>query len=384
MAALTHNGTVLLTAFGPTATPVQIGTLLGDAAQGKTYGLIREFAAATSGVMAIETEDRRLIVWNPASNAVDTYPAPAEVDRIAANLAVSNDGGTVLRSVGNKVEVWKRGSTSPVVHTVAPETEVVMGLQALGAGSAFAFTTFGKSAGVLNTDTGEAILGPIATQLGLAIASPDGKTMVDIHEDGRVGIVHANETEWKVLREPELGSDQTDNVDAGAATAAFSPDGSLLAIGLRNGAVEMWRKDGRRAFLLMQGHSASIAHIAFQPDGKLLATTAADGRLQLWEQGESEPVQSFELDAFAARAVGIPPGGREILVAQEESLFRYPVNPIVSAGVDEQTRMACARLQERGITSLSDRDYVQYTFLEKVAPNPCETLGIAPKAPAAK
>jgi WD40 repeat protein len=332
--------------------------------------------------MAIETEDRRLVVWNPGSNTVDAYPAPSDENRLAANLAVSDDGGTVFRSVGHKVEVWKRGSTTPIVHTVSSETDIVMRLQAHGDGSAFAFTTFNKRAGVVRTDTGEPILAPVDTELGLAIASPDGQTMVQIHEDGRVSIIRAGESAWTVFREPGKWSEEPREQDRRAATAVFSPDGSTIAIGLRNGAVEMWPKDGKRALRSMKGHSASVINIAFQPDGGLFATTAADGRLQVWEQGESEPVQSFELGVYSPRAVAVPAGGREILIFEEESLFRYPVNPIVWASVDEQVAMACARLQQRGGTTITDQDLVDYPFLDKVGRDPCLTLGVKPKAAA--
>jgi WD40 repeat protein len=377
-AALTQNGRVLLTAFGPTVAPVQISTLIGDAAEGETYGLIREFAASMSGAMAIETEDRRLVVWNPGTNTVDTYPAPSDVDRLAANLAVSSDGGTVFRSVGHQVEVWKRGSTTPIVHTVAPETDTIMRLQAIGDGRAFLFTTFAKNAGVMQADTGEAIIAPVVTEFGLAVANPDGQSMMQIQEDGTVGVIRVGEASWQVFREHGEVTSKTREADTRASTVVFSPDGATLAIGLRNGAVEMWRRDEKRAYRSMKGHSGPIVHIAFQPDGNLFATVGTDGRLQVWDLGESEPVQSFELGDYSARALAIPPGGREVLVVEEEGLFRFPISPIVSAGVDDQIRMACARLQERGVTGFSDRDYVEYTFLEKAPASPCKALGVTP------
>jgi len=381
---VTRDGTVLLTAFGPMVEPKYIGREIGDEARGVTFGLMRAFSASPSGPIAIETEDRRLLVWDPVLETVDAYPAPADLDRPAANLAVSVDGGTVFRSAGHVVDVWKRGSAAPNVLTVSTETDIIASLQALGDGGAFTFVTFGGKAGVLRSDTGEPIIGPVELNATTAIASPDGQVMVRIDDNGEVGIIRAGETRWGVLRKAGNISSRNRAADTRALAAAFSPDGGVLAIGLRNGALELWRTGQTEPFKSMRGHIGPVSLIAFQPDGKLLASLGGDGRALVWDQGESDPLQLFDIGESYARSLAFPPGGREILVVEEERLFRFPVSPILHAGVDEQVKLACERLQARGVAGFSDRDVLDYPFLDrdKSKRDPCVVLGL--RKPAAE
>ncbi len=67
---------------------------------------------------------------------------------------------------------------------------------------------------------------------------------------------------------------------------SFSPDGRLLATGWGYGdpdrQVRIWRLDDGAALLALEGHSDTILRIAFSPDGKVLATGSQDGTARLW------------------------------------------------------------------------------------------------------
>jgi WD40 repeat protein len=71
--------------------------------------------------------------------------------------------------------------------------------------------------------------------------------------------------------------------------AAFSPDGTVLAMGYRDAAIEI--RDSRtpvpRGTPLL-GHSRAIRGLAFSPDGRTLVSVSEDGAVKLWDMTTNE------------------------------------------------------------------------------------------------
>jgi WD40 repeat protein len=78
----------------------------------------------------------------------------------------------------------------------------------------------------------------------------------------------------------------------GTQSVAFSPDGKILTIGLKDGSVEFWSvPEGKQLRVLRMSNfkplGGQIAYnpvhaLAFSPDGKLLAIGLDDGSIHLW------------------------------------------------------------------------------------------------------
>jgi WD40 repeat protein len=63
---------------------------------------------------------------------------------------------------------------------------------------------------------------------------------------------------------------------------SFSPDGSLLAMGVGND-VQVWEVASGKQLATLTGHASSVSLVAFAPDGKSLASTGQDNQLILWQ-----------------------------------------------------------------------------------------------------
>jgi len=63
---------------------------------------------------------------------------------------------------------------------------------------------------------------------------------------------------------------------------AFSPEGRTLAVGTRDGWVNLWHLPSRQEIISLKAHRSHVWRAVFSPDGRILATAGSDGTLRLW------------------------------------------------------------------------------------------------------
>jgi WD40 repeat protein len=99
-----------------------------------------------------------------------------------------------------------------------------------------------------------------------------------------------------------------------ARSAAFSPDGDQLVVGLYDGGLEFfstgdWKRIGRP----IEAHSAGITHPVFTPDGRTLATAGGDGTVALWNVDTQRPIGSpVTVDPGTSTSAAFSPDGSEL------------------------------------------------------------------------
>jgi WD40 repeat protein len=64
---------------------------------------------------------------------------------------------------------------------------------------------------------------------------------------------------------------------------AFAPDGQLLASGSSDETIKLWSMKDGRLLATLEGHEGEVLKLAFSPDGSLLASLASDGTVRLWD-----------------------------------------------------------------------------------------------------
>jgi eukaryotic-like serine/threonine-protein kinase len=116
--------------------------------------------------------------------------------------------------------------------------------------------------------------GSLNTLIYATAISPDGRLIAAADWQG---MVHLLET----TNLTEVGTLFTG--DIGASALAFSPDGSMLATGGGNEAIQIWNVEWRRFMGRFRGHQGRITGLAFLPVGKTLVSTATDGKVMLWD-----------------------------------------------------------------------------------------------------
>lgn len=111
---------------------------------------------------------------------------------------------------------------------------------------------------------------------------------------------------------------------ADSRAAAFSPDGSILATSLSDGAIQLW--DGRTGAPRgepLRGHRGAIATLAFSPDGARLASASDDGTVRVWSlQALSEAELVLRGHAGGVRHIAFSPDGTLLASASEDGTVR--------------------------------------------------------------
>jgi HEAT repeat protein len=113
----------------------------------------------------------------------------------------------------------------------------------------------------------------LSARISAVAVAPDGKTVAGADDDAVRLWDATNGRERLAIPMPE--SDWT-------IAVAFSPDGTGLATGTRNGVVQLWdATSGKELKVLREapGQHSPVRSVAFSPDGEILA---AAGRRELW------------------------------------------------------------------------------------------------------
>ena len=161
-------------------------------------------------------------------------------------------------------------------------------------------------------------------RISTVVFSPDGKTIAACRDDGAVLIYDARTGHL----ERTLHLEGTGNLYF--TTAAFSPNGKLLATGTAAGIEQLWNP----ATGAQIGHptavaAAPVSTIAFDPAGDTFATTGgSDGLAKLWmTKTQQQFGAAFPGDPGQwGDAQYTPDGSKLIVVYQDGTGFVWPVS----------------------------------------------------------
>jgi WD40 repeat protein len=109
-----------------------------------------------------------------------------------------------------------------------------------------------------------------------AAFSPDGKLLA-LGEDN----VHIFDMTASPPTEKAVYKSRSGAIEA----MMFSPDGKLLAFGGGDHTVRVWSVEDQQEVANMKEHKATVRAVTFSPDGKLLATGSDDRTCLLWDVG---------------------------------------------------------------------------------------------------
>ena len=212
-------------------------------------------------------------------------------------LTFSPDGKTVAFSGVGEIRLWNTETgTEQEIPLADPKTDVfsmptVTALAFSPNGARLVSGTYQGKIQMWDVLTGGALAAfeePTAQEhLGLIAAlafSPDG-TLLAVGAHSQVHLWDVN-TGYKFLSINTVHKRGRVTFRNYAKPLVFSPDGAILVNGTSNGTILVWDVATGDQIAALDGHTQKVETLKFSPDAETLVSTAMDGTILLWDWDE--------------------------------------------------------------------------------------------------
>jgi WD40 repeat protein len=124
--------------------------------------------------------------------------------------------------------------------------------------------------------------------------SPDGTTLAGGWTNGAVEL-------WDVTTGTKRAT--LPGHQAGIVCLGFDREGRRLATGDDNQNIKVWAVSGARELLSLKGHRLMVEHVCFSPDGRRLASAGDDETVRVWDLATGQEVRHLEAPGRLATGV---------------------------------------------------------------------------------
>ncbi|MHC4472392.1 MAG: WD40 domain-containing protein [Planctomycetota bacterium] len=143
--------------------------------------------------------------------------------------------------------------------------------------------------------------------------NPDGKRLAVGYRDGSLELRHAATGELE--RELE-GHEEF------VIAVAFHPSGETLASGARDRTVKIWSASSGELVQTLEGHTDRVIDVAFDPSGERLASGGREGEIRIWSLATGETIRVLRGHGGSVESVAWGPEGRRLASASRDRTVR--------------------------------------------------------------
>ena len=107
---------------------------------------------------------------------------------------------------------------------------------------------------------------------------------------------------------------------------ALAPDEQHLAVGMRNGVIALWTRDGKRVPMTVM-HDEAVEQLAFSRDGRMLASAGREGAVLITDAASGSSIGRIALAADRATLLWWGDGGRLVINTARRFEITVAVEP---------------------------------------------------------
>jgi WD40 repeat protein len=153
--------------------------------------------------------------------------------------------------------------------------------------------------------------------LGVAFGPTDGN-LVSVGRDRAVRVWDVEKrAQVHTLRPADAAAEESKVVQA----LAYSPDGSLLAVGGEGGTIDLWTVKERKKVSTLNGHKDTVYALAWSSDGSRLVSGSGDRTAIIWDMGDKKPIRTLK-HAGGVFAVAITRDGKTVASGGFDKIVR--------------------------------------------------------------
>ncbi|NEP24530.1 NB-ARC domain-containing protein [Moorena sp. SIO3I6] len=147
-----------------------------------------------------------------------------------------------------------------------------------------------------------------------AAFSPDGKVLATCDTDWKVRLWQVPSGTLVLMCEGHTNL---------VRDLAFSHDGKILASCSADHTVKFWDVSDGKCLNTCTGHSNEVCSVAFSPDGKTLVTSSGDHTLKVWDIKTAECLKTCTGHSSWVRSVAFSPDGKTIASSSDDHTVRF-------------------------------------------------------------
>lgn len=158
--------------------------------------------------------------------------------------------------------------------------------------------------------------------------SPDARTLAGGAYDGQVELWHIGARERLAMPPASPGKQPAASTENNVLSLAWSPDGSLLAVGGTDARIHCFQGADGKYLRSLIGHTGSVSALAFHPTGSVLASAGKDRTVRLWNPATGQMLKSLEGHTAWVQGVAfVAHGSRLASVGADRTLRLWELSP---------------------------------------------------------